>query len=70
MKSEEKPEFLDFEKFPACGFVLFFMTNRRILMSPGLEPVLLDPEKLFWLSDEGRSNDLNGKTLSFQISEV
>ena len=31
-------------------------------MSPGLEPVLLDLENLFWLSDEGNSTEKREQT--------
>ncbi len=43
-------------------FWVFCIRDHRISMNPGLEPILLDLEKLFLLSDDGNSRDQSGKT--------
>ena len=45
---------------------LFFMQNQRIFMIPGSEPILLDLEKLFLLSDSMENLNFYRK---FEISE-
>ena len=47
--------------------IIFFMTTRRISMVPGPEPILLDLEKLFLLSDSLENQKFQSKTYNLMF---